>query len=322
MSQNEIVSETNYYPFGLAHKGYNEHVKSTNKGEDYKFNGVELNNDMDLGLYEMDFRQYDPTIGRFTGIDALSEERYWVSNYNFGQNNPILRVDPTGLLDDYGIDQNGNVKLIEETDDDFDRLYAVDEDGNKVDTNSDGSTNNEDSVVVNDQTILPELSEVKETRTNSYHGELNIRTVVREESSQNDLFKIFNFAANNTSVEFGLYRFNSAKGNQFGLGTYGNSSLSPGASAFGFESSQIIAGIHSHPRIPTTLSEEIGSMYGDRSITTRYINRGQQESGLKYVYFPNSKNIYNINNRTAQPIFIRNAKGNYKRFYFGTLNSK
>jgi hypothetical protein len=24
MSQNEIVSETNYYPFGLAHKGYNE----------------------------------------------------------------------------------------------------------------------------------------------------------------------------------------------------------------------------------------------------------------------------------------------------------
>ena len=30
MSQNEIVSETNYYPFGLAHKGYNEVQVSSN----------------------------------------------------------------------------------------------------------------------------------------------------------------------------------------------------------------------------------------------------------------------------------------------------
>ena len=58
---------------------------------------MELNDD--LGLYEMDFRQYDPTLGRFTSVDPLSEERNWISNYNFGQNNPVLRVDPTGLID-------------------------------------------------------------------------------------------------------------------------------------------------------------------------------------------------------------------------------
>ena len=92
--QNEIVSETNYYPFGLAHKGYNQHVNSSNLGENYKFNGVEFNNDMDLGLYEMDFRQYDPTIGRFTGVDPITH--YDFSPYNAFDNNPVYWADPSG----------------------------------------------------------------------------------------------------------------------------------------------------------------------------------------------------------------------------------
>ena len=95
-----------------------------------------------------------------------------------------------------------------------------------------------------------------------------------------------------------------------------------GAEAFGFSSSQIIAGIHSHPGISSTFSEEIGSMYGDRVQTARYINRYGQAPGFKYVYFPNSNNIYNIDNKTAYPSFIRNTYGDYRRFYFGTLNSQ
>lgn len=121
---NEILSETNYYPFGMVHKGYNELVTSSSLGEQWKFNGVELNEDMDLGLYEMPFRQYNPTIGRFTGVDALSEERYWVSNFNFGQNNPILRVDPTGLLDDIFINTRTNQLTVIKTDDNFDRVIV------------------------------------------------------------------------------------------------------------------------------------------------------------------------------------------------------
>ena len=96
MSQNEIVSETNYYPFGLAHKGYNEHVNSTNLGEQFKFNGVELNSDMGLGLYDMDFRQYDPTIGRFTSIDPVTHYDY--STYSAFDNNPAFWADPSGVM--------------------------------------------------------------------------------------------------------------------------------------------------------------------------------------------------------------------------------
>jgi hypothetical protein len=55
----------------------------------------------------MDFRHYDPYLGRFNVIDPMAEERNWLTPYNFVQNNPILRVDPSGLLDDY-FDKEGN----------------------------------------------------------------------------------------------------------------------------------------------------------------------------------------------------------------------
>jgi len=65
LSQNEIVSETNYYPFGLAHKGYNEHSKSSNLGENWKYQGQERTPEMDLNIDEWKYRVSDPAIGRF-----------------------------------------------------------------------------------------------------------------------------------------------------------------------------------------------------------------------------------------------------------------
>jgi hypothetical protein len=39
----------------------------------------------------------------------MASERSWVSPYNFVQNNPINRVDPTGALDDWVQDADGNI---------------------------------------------------------------------------------------------------------------------------------------------------------------------------------------------------------------------
>ncbi|MEM6816822.1 MAG: JAB-like toxin 1 domain-containing protein [Bacteroidota bacterium] len=238
-----------------------------------------------------------------------------------------------GLLDDYGIDQNGNVIFIKETDDNFDRLYSVttnengelvkDENGEVVknDTNGDGKVNNKDSSgKVRDRYILPELSEVKETSQDSYHGEKNLRDVTGGEGSQSDLFKLFNFAANNSNVEWSLYRLNIDGETRFNLGTFGNSSVSPGGSRF--DRSQLVAGIHSHPNIPATANEEIGSMYGDKARTFGQIRRNGQAAGLKYVYFPNSNNVYNISSSNSLTSFIRNTRGDYRRFFFGTLNTQ
>lgn len=44
-------------------------------------------------------RMYDPTVGKFWQVDPMAQERDWLSPYNFVQNNPINRVDPTGALD-------------------------------------------------------------------------------------------------------------------------------------------------------------------------------------------------------------------------------
>ena len=48
---------------------------------------------------DLNARFYDPTIGRFLTVDPLASEGSWVSPYNFVQNDPISRIDPTGALD-------------------------------------------------------------------------------------------------------------------------------------------------------------------------------------------------------------------------------
>jgi RHS repeat-associated protein len=80
------------------------------------FNGKELDESLGLNVIEMDFRQYDPALGRFNVVDPMAEQRDWLSPYNFAQNNPIIRVDPTGLLDDFVFDEAGDFVRIDKND--------------------------------------------------------------------------------------------------------------------------------------------------------------------------------------------------------------
>lgn len=104
---NEIIEESNYYPFGLKHKGYNEVVSpyGNSVAQQWKYNGTEFEEALDLNLCEMDFRQYDAALGRFNAIDRLSEFAVAITPYRFAFNNPVSFSDPTGL---YEVDENGN----------------------------------------------------------------------------------------------------------------------------------------------------------------------------------------------------------------------
>ena len=78
--------------------------------------------------------------------------------------------------------------------------------------------------------------------------------------------------------------------------------------------------MHSHPG--TALRNEKSSM-GDYGLTYQPgSDFGRKISGKRpynmYVYFPESKNIYNISKYKTS--YIRNIGDDYKRFYFGTLN--
>ncbi|MDA6071084.1 RHS repeat-associated core domain-containing protein [Flavobacterium sp. AC] len=92
----EIIEENNYYPFGLKHKGYNDYLPIANK---YKYNGKELQDELGLNVTAMDWRQYDPAIGRFNVIDPLTELAPMHNPYRFGFNNPVYWSDPSGLFE-------------------------------------------------------------------------------------------------------------------------------------------------------------------------------------------------------------------------------
>ncbi|MBG6060372.1 hypothetical protein IWX83_000135 [Flavobacterium sp. CG_9.1] len=47
----------------------------------------------------MDWRQYDPAIGRFNVIDLLSELAPMHNPYRFGFNSPVYWSDPSGLFE-------------------------------------------------------------------------------------------------------------------------------------------------------------------------------------------------------------------------------
>ncbi|QIY82518.1 RHS repeat-associated core domain-containing protein [Chryseobacterium sp. NEB161] len=100
----EITDKNNYYPFGLNLLENNSQAYfGQGSYKNYKYNEQEL---QETGTYAMDWRHYMPDIGRFTGMDALSDVYENQSPYHFGLNNPANYSDPTGL---YSRDSQGNI---------------------------------------------------------------------------------------------------------------------------------------------------------------------------------------------------------------------
>lgn len=102
VEDDEIIEENNYYPFGLKHKGYNTAVfpLGNSVANKWKYNGVELEEGLGVDIYEMDWRQYYASLGRFTAIDPLAEDAFGFTPYRFGLDNPIIFSDPTGLFEE------------------------------------------------------------------------------------------------------------------------------------------------------------------------------------------------------------------------------
>lgn len=95
----EIVEESNYYPFGLKQKGYNNVTGSLGNAtaQKYKYNGKELQDELGLNMYDYEFRQYMPDIGRFASIDPMADFVNYQSQYVYGDNNPVMYMDENGL---------------------------------------------------------------------------------------------------------------------------------------------------------------------------------------------------------------------------------
>ena len=99
-----ILEESNYYPFGLKHNGYN--IDNFQPEYKYQYNGKELQDELQLNLYDFGARNYDPAIVRFTSFDPVLH--YKQSPYVAFYNNPVYWADPTGMTGEhYDYDKRG-----------------------------------------------------------------------------------------------------------------------------------------------------------------------------------------------------------------------
>ena len=61
------------------------------------YNGKERDSDLELNWDHYGFRMYDASIGRFTGVDPISDQFPHVSTFNYAENGPISNIDLWGL---------------------------------------------------------------------------------------------------------------------------------------------------------------------------------------------------------------------------------
>ncbi|WP_236264234.1 RHS repeat domain-containing protein [Dysgonomonas sp. Marseille-P4677] len=131
-----ITQRNHYYPFGTAFaEKYDD-----GKKQQYKYNGKELDDMHQLNLYDYSARYYESAVGRFTSVDPMAEMYSSISPYAYVANNPIRRVDPTGMnpitiVASTFIDSSG--KIIDVRNDGDNSIYLV---HNLL--NWDGSKNN------------------------------------------------------------------------------------------------------------------------------------------------------------------------------------
>ena len=104
--QNQTITQGFLYaPFGEITTEYNVNF-GNNVIPKYSFNAKEL--DEETGMYYFEARYYRaPT---FISRDPLMNEKPWLTPYHYCSNNPVGRIDPTGMSDDWYEDADGNAK--------------------------------------------------------------------------------------------------------------------------------------------------------------------------------------------------------------------
>ncbi|WP_169628044.1 RHS repeat domain-containing protein [Flavobacterium soli] len=108
-----ILEENHYYPFGMKHANYgdgrHDYVRNPdgtgyavidevhrNKYQ-YKFLGQERQDELGLNWDTFRHRNYDYAIGRFFGVDPITEEYMSISPYQFAHNSPVWKIELEGL---------------------------------------------------------------------------------------------------------------------------------------------------------------------------------------------------------------------------------
>jgi RHS repeat-associated protein len=253
-----ILSEDHYYPFGMKHPYNNDKrdwtlirieniptpfvLQVPNSGYQYKFNGKEWQDELGLNFYDYGARNYDPTIGRWMNVDPLAEANRRWTPYRYGYNNPLVFIDPDGMLEtDFGVNDKGEVKQIGPTNKEPDKLFKLNDDGSK--------NNNIKPLVVKDKTILPQLTKKNPDLVQKHHTDKKEVLTGRSATTTNakESLNIFKFMSENTNVEWALQGNNNKSSINWILGTlHSNDQVPTFDHMKGFERNSIAFHYHAH----------------------------------------------------------------------------
>jgi len=104
-----------YFPYGKILRSYvpgNGYERYLTTQHERDAETISENN-AGTGFDDRGLRMYDSDIARFIGVDPLAAQRAWLSPFNYVQNNPIMRTDPTGGLDgEYEKNESGNYEKV------------------------------------------------------------------------------------------------------------------------------------------------------------------------------------------------------------------
>jgi RHS repeat-associated protein len=121
----------NYYPFGMEY-GESANDQDEMTYQDRLFSDKEFDRSFELNMYDFGAREYDNM--RFMTMDPHAENYYSISPYAYCGNNPINKIDPTGM-DEWDIDSLGSVVNHTVTDK-HDAFYIVDAERKRVEEKS------------------------------------------------------------------------------------------------------------------------------------------------------------------------------------------
>ncbi|MFN8166797.1 MAG: DUF6443 domain-containing protein [Bacteroidia bacterium] len=92
-----LLEENHYYPYGkVIDELSSKKGVSNGKINCYKYNGKELQNELNWGAVSYGARMYDPVRAKWYSIDQQAESYFSTSPYVYVGNNPIRQIDPDG----------------------------------------------------------------------------------------------------------------------------------------------------------------------------------------------------------------------------------
>jgi RHS repeat-associated protein len=269
-SAGTVVQATNYYPSGTTMADY---PRATTQGvQPYKFGGKELDRKDNLNFYDYEARAYDPALMRFTSTDPMMEKYYAWSPFAYCLNNPVNRIDPTGLTD-YKVNENGYISDNSSLWDKIKKLFNSPDKTDKL-------------IASNGNTLTMKAGTMTEFTDKKKNGKLAGQTF--NVSSTNSAEQIHEFLSENVkNIEFGAVDVNKS-GESFSVISNSfkrNENDAPNvAQEFLKDNATVHQITHNHP---------------DGSIPSGY-QRSQLDTNDKDVvthfnkYFPNNFIVYRV----------------------------